>query len=86
MYQRGDATRKQVLSPAYVAGTVAEQSPILRSFYDYTIRGAWGGVWSRPGLELKYRSLRTGTRQPVDRKSTRLNSSHCLVSRMPSSA
>jgi 4-carboxymuconolactone decarboxylase len=57
MYQRGEATRKTVLSPDYVAGTVAEQSPILRAFYDYTIRGAWGGVWSRPGLELKYRSL-----------------------------
>ena len=29
---------------------------------------------------------RLGLDQPVDRKSTRLNSSHCLVSRMPSSA
>ncbi len=57
MYARGEATRRKVLSPDYVAGTAAEPSPILKAFYDYTIRGAWGGVWSRPGLELKYRSL-----------------------------
>lgn len=57
MYTRGEATRQRVLSPEYVAGTAAEQSPILQAFYDYTIRGAWGGVWSRPGLDLKYRSL-----------------------------
>ena len=57
MYARGEATRQRVLSPGYVAGTAAEPSPILQAFYDYTIRGAWGGVWSRPGLELKYRSL-----------------------------
>jgi 4-carboxymuconolactone decarboxylase len=57
MYARGEATRQKVLSPDYVAGTAAEPSPILKAFYDYTIRGAWGGVWSRPGLELKYRSL-----------------------------
>jgi 4-carboxymuconolactone decarboxylase len=57
MYQRGELTRQKVLSPAYVAGTASEPSPILRAFYDYTIRGAWGGVWSRPGLDLKYRSL-----------------------------
>ena len=57
LYQRGEATRQKVLSPDYVAGTAAEPSPILKAFYDYTIRGAWGGVWSRPGLDLKYRSL-----------------------------
>ena len=38
-----------------------------------------------------YRGLDIGTGKPsaeerADRKSTRLNSSHCLVSRMPSSA
>jgi hypothetical protein len=43
MYQRGELTRQKVLSPAYLAGTASEPSPILRAFYDYTIRGAWAG-------------------------------------------
>jgi 4-carboxymuconolactone decarboxylase len=57
MYERGEATRAKVLSASYRASTASDQSPILQAFYDYTIRGAWGGVWSRPGLDLKYRSL-----------------------------
>ena len=56
-YELGEATRRKVLSADYVDNTAADPSPILQKFYDYTIRGAWGGVWARPGLELKYRSL-----------------------------
>ena len=41
-----------------------------------------GDLFSRKGLPLP----RTYAAWPVDRKSTRLNSSHEFVSRMPSSA
>ena len=37
-------------------------------------------------LEHENGRLKAMVRMPEDRKSTRLNSSHCLVSRMPSSA
>ncbi len=29
----------------------------LAPFFDTAIEHVWGGVWNRPGLELKYRSL-----------------------------
>src|ERR1700758_1967594 len=31
--------------------------PLLAPFFDTAIEHVWGGVWNRPGLELKYRSL-----------------------------
>ena len=49
----------------------------------YVDRGKGGMVWDIDGNE--YIDLRLGY-GPVDRKSTRLNSSHSVTSRMPSSA
>ena len=31
--------------------------PFLAPFFKTAIEHVWGGVWNRPGLELKYRSL-----------------------------
>src|SRR5881628_4107323 len=31
--------------------------PFLGPFFETAIEHVWGGVWNRPGLELKYRSL-----------------------------
>jgi len=31
--------------------------PFLAPFFATAIEHVWGGVWNRPGLELKYRSL-----------------------------
>jgi len=31
--------------------------PLLAPFFETAIEHVWGGVWNRPGLELKYRSL-----------------------------
>ena len=31
--------------------------PFLAPFFETAIEHVWGGVWNRPGLELKYRSL-----------------------------
>jgi hypothetical protein len=31
--------------------------PFLRPFFETAIEHVWGGIWNRPGLELKYRSL-----------------------------
>ena len=43
------------------------------------------GWWSGPGLN-GMRGMLAGGGWRLDRKSTRLNSSHALLSRMPSSA
>src|SRR5437660_264671 len=34
-----------------------QPDPILAPFFETAIEHVWGGVWNRPGLELKYRSL-----------------------------
>jgi alkylhydroperoxidase/carboxymuconolactone decarboxylase family protein YurZ len=31
--------------------------PFLAPFFETAIEHVWGGVWNRPGLELRYRSL-----------------------------
>ena len=35
--------------------------PFLAPFFKTAIEHVWGGVWNRPGLELKYRSLVVGS-------------------------
>ena len=35
----------------------APGDPFLAPFFDTAVEHVWGGVWNRPGLELKYRSL-----------------------------
>ncbi len=41
---------------------------------------------AQSGLNLLYKKLDKATKHNIDRKSTRLNSSHIPLSRMPSSA
>ena len=31
--------------------------PFLAPFFETAIEHVWGGIWNRPGFELKYRSL-----------------------------
>jgi len=31
--------------------------PFLTPFFETAVEHVWGGVWNRPGLELKFRSL-----------------------------
>jgi hypothetical protein len=35
----------------------APGDPFLAPFFEAAVEHVWGGVWNRPGLELKYRSL-----------------------------
>ena len=54
---QGAAVRRKVLGDAYVDRTAASRDPFLAPFFDLAIEHAWGAVWTRPGLELKARSL-----------------------------
>lgn len=56
---RGDATRRQVLGDAYVDRATAATGNFDRPFQDFVTEAGWGDVWSRPGLDLKTRSLVT---------------------------
>src|SRR5246127_2572641 len=35
----------------------AQRDSVLEPFFQTALDHVWGGVWNRPGLELKYRSL-----------------------------
>ena len=52
----GASIRQRVVGEANVQRT-APGDPFLAPFFENAIEHVWGGVWNRPGLELKYRSL-----------------------------
>lgn len=58
-YEAGLAMRKQVLGPDYVEQTLKNADPLLMPFQDLLTEFAWGSVWTRPGLDLKTRSMLT---------------------------
>ena len=52
----GASIRQRVFGEANGQRT-AQADPFLAPFFETAIEHVWGGVWNRPGLELKYRSL-----------------------------
>lgn len=56
---RGDAMRRKVLGDAYVDGAKRVAARFGAEFQKVVTAFAWGGVWSRPGLSLRDRSLVT---------------------------
>jgi 3-oxoadipate enol-lactonase/4-carboxymuconolactone decarboxylase len=58
-YEAGMVVRKQVLGEAHVARASAAITEFDRPFQEFITRTAWGGVWTRPGLDRRTRSLLT---------------------------
>jgi 4-carboxymuconolactone decarboxylase len=58
-YQRGLATRREVMGDAFVDRALASATPFTQPIQDHISRAAWGDVWQRPGLDRKTRSLIT---------------------------
>jgi 4-carboxymuconolactone decarboxylase len=54
---RGEKTRRSVLGDAHVDASQAKANAYSRDFVDYITENIWGDVWSRPGLDLKTRSM-----------------------------
>jgi len=59
LFDRGLAVRKEVLGAAYVEAALEEANPFTEDFQRYLTECAWGGVWARPGLDRKTRSMLT---------------------------
>jgi len=57
----GLAVRKQVLGDEYVQAAVDRSTDFSRPLQDFLNENCWGLVWTRPGLDPKYRSLVTIT-------------------------
>ena len=58
-YETGMATRRAVLGDPHVDRTEADKNGLDSDFQTLITEGAWGSVWSRPGLTLRERSMIT---------------------------
>jgi 4-carboxymuconolactone decarboxylase len=58
-YDRGLATRRQVMGEDFVANALGNATDFTRPIQQHITEKAWGDVWQRPGLDLRTRSLIT---------------------------
>jgi 3-oxoadipate enol-lactonase/4-carboxymuconolactone decarboxylase len=55
----GLAVRREVLGDEHVDRALADADELTREFQDFLTEYAWGGVWTRPGLDRRSRSMVT---------------------------
>lgn len=53
----GTRIRREVLGAAYVDQSTGPKSRLQRDFLEFTVEHAWAGIWTRPGLDRKTRSM-----------------------------
>ena len=58
-FKLGMTVRREVLGDEWVDRAQAKRNDFTADFQDFITRYAWGEVWSRPGLDLRSRSLMT---------------------------
>lgn len=58
-FDRGMVTRREVMGDDYVDKAVEATTPLDEGFQRWITESAWAGVWSRPGLDRRTRSLVT---------------------------
>jgi 4-carboxymuconolactone decarboxylase len=56
-FDKGLALRKQVLGAEYVEKSMAGADEFSRPMQELSTEYCWGYVWTRPGLQLRERSL-----------------------------
>lgn len=56
-YDEGMAVRRAVLGDEYVDKAMANADSFTRPLQEFVTEWCWGGVWTRPGLSKKTRSL-----------------------------
>ena len=56
---RGETIRREVLGDQFVDRAEQNADELMTSWQQYAMEAAWGGIWGRPGLDLKTRSLCT---------------------------
>jgi 4-carboxymuconolactone decarboxylase len=60
-YETGMKTRREILGDAHVDRATASAGEFGAPFQEFITRYAWGGVWSRPGIDRRMRSAITLT-------------------------
>ena len=59
LFEKGMAMRKSVLGVEHVARAEANKTDFDADFQRIITEGAWGTIWTRPGLDKKTRHLLT---------------------------
>ena len=59
LYEKGMEVRRSVLGAAQVERSTQRATEFDRDFQEFITRTAWGSVWTRPGLDIKTRSMLT---------------------------
>ena len=60
-YEDGMRVRREVLGDAHVDRATESATAVTRDFQELITRYAWGGVWTRDGLDRRSRSMVTLT-------------------------
>lgn len=58
-YETGLRVRREVLGEEHVERALAQQTALDADFQRFITETAWGGVWARPDLDRRTRSLAT---------------------------
>lgn len=58
-YEDGMEVRRRVLGEDHVARANSAMTDLDRDFQSWITENVWGGVWTRPGLDIKSRSMIT---------------------------
>jgi 4-carboxymuconolactone decarboxylase len=56
-FKNGQAVRRKVLGDKYVDSVSQTKDPFALVLQEYVAENCWGGIWARPGLDLKTRSF-----------------------------
>lgn len=59
MRARGQVIRREVLGGTYVERANEDAHELMTEWRHYAVEALWGGIWARPRLDLKTRSLCT---------------------------
>ena len=59
LYKKGEAIRRNLMGEAAFARRQAEyhSNPVMKKFIDVATETVFGGLWARPGLDFKTRTL-----------------------------
>ena len=60
-YDEGLSVRREVLGDEHVDRSLAGATDLTEEFQDFITTYAWGGIWTRPGLDRRSRSMITLT-------------------------
>ncbi|CAO3456786.1 4-carboxymuconolactone decarboxylase [Azospirillum largimobile] len=59
LYDRGMAVRRSVLGDAHVDRSLERATEFDADFQEFITKTAWGQIWTRPGLDIRTRSMLT---------------------------